>query len=74
MIFRMQRDVSRRVPVERLQTEQDAEELTYWLSRLPEERVEAVGYLTRRLYFLQHGCDLPRLDKTVGHRVRQHDA
>ncbi|MBI5245194.1 MAG: hypothetical protein HY922_16145 [Elusimicrobia bacterium] len=70
----MQRGVGRRVPVGRPQTEQDADDLAYWLSRPPEERVEAVGYLTRRLYFLQHGQDLPRLDKTLGRRVRRHDA
>jgi hypothetical protein len=74
MIFRMQRGVSRRVPVGRPQTEQDADDLAYWLSRPPDERVEAVCYLSRRLYFLQNGRDLPRLDKTVGRRVRQHDA
>lgn len=74
MQFRMRKDVSRRVPVRRSQAEQDADDLAYWLSRSPEERVEAVGFLSRNLYFLQHGRDLPPLDKTVGRRVRQHDA
>ncbi|MFI5363180.1 MAG: hypothetical protein ACHQ49_14535 [Elusimicrobiota bacterium] len=73
-MFQMRRDIGRRVPVGRSQAEQDADELAYWLSRPPEERVEAVDYLTRRLYFLQHGRDLPRLDKTVGRRARLHDA
>ena len=74
MNFRMQRGVGRRVPVGRPQAEQDADDLAYWLSRPPEERVAAVSFLTRRLYFLQNGRDLPRLDKAVGHRVSQHDA
>jgi hypothetical protein len=74
MQFRVRKDIGRRVPVQRSQAEQDADDLAYWLSRPPDERVEAVCYLSRRLYFLQNGRDLPRLDKTVGRRVRQHDA
>ena len=43
MNFRMQKNVSRRVPVRRAQAAQDADERAYWNSRSPEERVEAVG-------------------------------
>ncbi|MBI5240661.1 MAG: hypothetical protein HY926_09325 [Elusimicrobia bacterium] len=74
MAFRMRKDVSRRVPVRRPQAEQDAAELAYWLSRPPGERVAAVGFMTRRLYFLEHGRDLPALDKKAGRRVPAHDA
>ena len=73
MQFRVRKDMGRRVPVQRSQAEQDADELAYWLSRPPEERVEAVGYLTRRKYFLEHGVNLPQLDKTISRRVRNHD-
>ena len=74
MNFDMQKNVSRRVPMRRSQAHQDADERAYWNSRSPEERVEAVGFLTRHLYFLQHARDLPRLDKTIVRRVRLHDA
>ncbi len=73
MEFRLRKDLSRRVPVRRSQSEQEAEELAYWLSRPADERVEAAFYFTRCLYFMQHGREIPRLDKTVGRRVRHHD-
>ena len=76
MSFRLRKDVGRRVPARRPQAQQDAEELAYWLSRPAEERVEAVGFLTRRRHFLETGHGLPPMDKTVGRRVnvRMHDA
>ncbi len=69
MTYRMNKNVSRRVPVRRPQEETDAEDLAYWLSKSPEERVEAVSVMSRHLYFLQHGRDWPRLDKTISRRV-----
>jgi len=71
MEFRMRKDVGRRVSAKRSQAEQDVDERAYWLSRSPEERVEAVGFMTRQLYFLQHGRDLPPMDKTVGHKIKR---
>lgn len=69
MEFSLQKDVGKRVTRTRPQREQDAEELSYWLSRPPEERIEAGAFLTRRLYRMAHGCDLPPLAKRVGRRV-----
>jgi hypothetical protein len=69
MDFRLQKNIGRRVPVRRSQEEQEAEERAYWLSLSPDDRVEAVSILSRQLYFLQHGCDYPRLDKSVSRRV-----
>ncbi len=74
MIFHLRKDLGRRVPVKRSQARQDAEERDYWLSRPAEERVAAVGFLTRRRYFLETGRQLPPLDKTAGRRVRARDA
>ena len=74
MNFRLRKDIGRRVCAKRSQAQQDTEELAYWLSRPAEERVEAVGFLTRRRHFLETGCDLPLMDKTVGRRVRARDA
>ncbi len=74
MSFRLRKDIGRRVLAKRSQAQQDAEELAYWLSRSPEERVEAVGFLTRRRHFLETGLPLPPLDKRVGRRVRARDA
>lgn len=74
MIFRLRKDIGRRVPTKRTQAQQDAEELAYWLSRSAEERADAVGFLTRRRHFLQTGRALPPLDKRVGRRVRANDA
>lgn len=74
MSFRLRKDVGRRVPVRRSQARQDADELAYWLSRPPEERLEAVGFMTRRRHLLETGRDLPLMDKTVGRRVRARDA
>lgn len=72
--FRLRKDVGRRVPVKRPQAKQDADDLAYWLSRSAEERVEAVGFLTRRRYFQATNRSLPPLDKTVGRRVRPRHA
>lgn len=69
MEFRLRKDVGRRVARRRSQREQDAEELAFWRSRPAEERIEAGAFLTRRLYWLTHGAELPPLDKTVGRRV-----
>jgi len=69
MNFRLRKDVGRRVKRVRSQKEQDAEELAYWLSFPAGERVDAGAFMTRRLYRMEHGTDIPRLDKSVGHRV-----
>lgn len=74
MTFHLRKDLGRRVPVKRSQAQQDAEEHAYWLSRPAEERVDAVGFMTRRRYFLATGRQLPPLDKTAGRRVRTRDA
>ncbi|MBI3297969.1 MAG: hypothetical protein HYZ75_07390 [Elusimicrobia bacterium] len=74
MDFAIRKDVGRRVKMARPQREQDAEELAYWLSRPSEERIEAGAFMTRRLYWLTHGAELPPLDKTVGRRVPRRDA
>ena len=69
MDFPFRKDVGRRVKRARPQSEQDAEELKDWLSRPPEERIEAGAFMTRRLYRMTHGADLPPLDKRAGRRV-----
>lgn len=69
MDFSMRKDVGRRVQRRRPQGVQDAEELKDWLSRPPEERIEAGAFMTRRLYWMTHGTDLPPLDKRAGRRV-----
>lgn len=74
MEFRLRKDLSRRVPASRPQAEQDAEELAYWLSRPPAERVAAVGFITQRWHRMRHGRELPRLDKTVSRKLLRHDA
>lgn len=74
MSFRLRKEVGRRVPARRPQEQQDEDELSYWLSRPAEERVAAVGFLTRRRHFLETGLDLPPLDKTAGRRIRARDA
>ena len=74
MNFRIRKDIGRRVPAKQSQAQQDLDELAYWLSRPAEERVEAVGFLTRRRHRLETGRELPPLDKTVGHRVRAQNA
>lgn len=69
MDFILRKDVGRRVKRTRTQGEVDADELAYWLARPPEERIEAGAFMTRRLYRMTHGADLPQLDKRVGRRV-----
>lgn len=69
MEFHIRKDVGRRVARRRPQRVQDAEALADWLSRPPAERIEAGAFMTRRLYWLTHGTDLPPLDKTVGRRA-----
>lgn len=71
MDFPIRKDVGRRIKRDRPQHEQDAEELAYWLSRPPEERIEAGAFMTRRLYWMTHGAALPPLDKTVGRRIKR---
>ena len=74
MTFRLRKDFGRRVPAGRTQAQQDADELAYWLSRPAEERVNAVGFLTRRRYFLEKFKELPPLDKSAGRRIHPRDA
>lgn len=69
MDFRIDKTAGRRVPRRRPQSAQDADALEHWLSRPPEERVAAAAFMTRRLYRLRHGRDLPPLDKSVVKRV-----
>lgn len=69
MDFHLRKDVGRRVRRDRPQSVVDAEELAGWLSRPPEERIEAGAFMTRRLYWMTHGTDLPPLDKRAGRRV-----
>lgn len=67
----MRKDAGRRVKRNRPQAEQDAEELADWLSRSAEERIEAGAFMTRRLYWMTNGRDLPPLDKGTGRRVQR---
>lgn len=69
MVFRMIKDAGRRVKRTRTQREQDQEELAFWLSKPPEERIEAGAFMTRRLYWMAHLRELPALDKRAGRRV-----
>ncbi len=69
MSFRLRKDAGRRVPRQRPQREQDADELQHWLSLPPERRVDAAAFMSRRMYRLAHGRDLPPLDKRAGRRV-----
>lgn len=45
------------------------EELAYWLSRPPEERVAAVSYLTEQCWVFQGLTELPRLERTISRRA-----
>ncbi|MBI5883424.1 MAG: hypothetical protein HZB91_10015 [Elusimicrobia bacterium] len=74
MTFRLRKDLGRRVPAGQSQAQQDADELAYWLSRPAEERLDAVGFLTRRRHFVETGRALPPLDKSAGRRIRAADA
>lgn len=74
MMFRMRKDLGKRVPVKRPQAEQDADDAAQWLRLSPDERVDVVGFMTRQLHFLRHGSDLPPMDKTVGRRISRDDA
>ncbi len=43
----------------------DFETIDYWLSRSPNERIDAMGYLHKQMIILQGYKEIPRIEKTT---------
>ncbi len=60
MVREMIKKIVKKGKMSELDTSQSGDDYRYWMSRPPEERIEAVEILKRQFY-----GDLPRLSRTV---------